>query len=63
MRHPCKGKARYGSYDEAALVLVDAKIKRSLRNNRRRREQGIYYCGDCNGFHLTSSPQRDRRAS
>ncbi len=63
MKHPCRGKRRYGSYDEAALVLVDAKIRRAFRPQRaaRRHEVRVYWCGDCNGFHLTSLPDVDRR--
>lgn len=56
MKHPCKGKVRYASADEAGLVLVNAKIARSLHGRLRRRELAVYYCGDCVGFHLTSKP-------
>jgi hypothetical protein len=60
----CTGKARYASYDEAGLALVEAKIGAALRANRRRREQRIYWCGSCNGFHLTSrSEQRPARGA
>lgn len=63
MKHPCRGKVRYGSYDEAALVVVNAKIKRAFRghHHQRRHEERAYYCGDCNGFHLTSRPADGRR--
>lgn len=59
VKHPCHGKVRYGSYDEAGLALVDCKIRASLhgnRNKQKRREQRQYWCGDCDGFHLSSSP-------
>lgn len=58
MKHPCQGKRRFGSYDEAALVVVNAKIQRSLRGSRKRREERVYWCGDCNGFHVTSLAAR-----
>jgi len=63
MRRPrrgdgCAGKRRYASYDEAALVLVDAKIQASLRGLQWRRERRVYWCGICNGHHLTSRPTR-----
>lgn len=63
MKHPCRGKTRYASYDEAALILVDAKIDRALHkpHAQRRREQRAYYCGNCNGFHLTSTPEDGRQ--
>lgn len=62
-KHPCHRKTRYASYDEAALALVDAKIRRALRlrHHQKRREQRVYYCGNCNGHHLTSAPENDRR--
>jgi len=52
----CTGKARFSSYDEAQLALVDAKIKRAFGRSQKRREERSYYCGNCNGFHLTSQP-------
>jgi hypothetical protein len=58
----CSSKRRFGSYDEAQLALVDAKIQRSLRGKQGRREERSYWCGNCNGFHLTSM-QETRRAS
>jgi len=50
-------KRRFASWDEAGLVLVDAKIERVLRGKQRRREERVYYCGNCEGFHLTSQPR------
>jgi hypothetical protein len=54
----CTNKRRFGSYDEAQLALVDAKIKRAFGRSQKRREERSYYCGNCNGFHLTSQPER-----
>ncbi len=56
----CAPKVRYASYDEAALVLVDCKIRASLKHRAHRREDHVYYCGECNGFHLSSIPARER---
>lgn len=50
----CRGKRRFGSYDEAQLALVDAKIKRAFGRSQKRREVRSYWCGACKGFHLTS---------
>lgn len=58
MKRPCHTKIRYNSYDEAALILVDCKIRRQLRGRQHRREESVYYCGECNGFHLTSRAAR-----
>lgn len=58
----CTGTARYGSWDEAQLVLVDARISSSLKGSARRREQRSYYCRICDGWHLTSKPNRDDAA-
>jgi hypothetical protein len=54
----CTGKARFSSYDEAQLALVDAKIKRAFGRSQKCREERSYYCGNCFGFHLTSQPER-----
>lgn len=59
-KRACAPKQRYASYDEAALVLVDCKIRHAFRRNQKRREVRVYYCHECNGFHLTSN--EDRRA-
>jgi hypothetical protein len=63
MKHPCQGKVRYASYDEAGLALVNAKIRRAFGRAgwQKRREERVYYCGDCNGFHLSSLPEDGRR--
>lgn len=58
MKDGCRDKVRFGSYDEAQLALVDAKIKRVLRGKQKRREERSYWCGGCNGFHLTSMASR-----
>lgn len=58
----CAPKVRYASYDEAALVLVDCKIRAALKGKQHRREQWVYYCGECNGFHLTSKPPSGRNS-
>lgn len=58
----CTNKVRFSSYDEAQLALVDAKIKRAFGRSQKRREERSYWCGSCNGFHLTSKPDM-RRAS
>lgn len=56
-RDPCRGKVRFASWDAAQLALVNAKIARALRRKPTKRgEQRAYYCGNCNGFHLTSRP-------
>lgn len=59
-KDPCEGKKRFSSYDEAGLALVDSKIDQALypARNGNRHEQRVYYCGNCNGFHLTSRPDR-----
>ena len=51
-------KRRYASLDEAEAVLLRAKIARALgrRIAARRREQRVYACRNCAGWHLTSQP-------
>lgn len=53
-------KRRYATYDEAAMVLVNAKIERAFRRRHwaKRREERVYFCHACLGFHLTSQPPR-----
>lgn len=48
------GKKKYGSYDEAQLIIVDAKIARSLYGDTGRAEQRSYYCSTCEAWHTTS---------
>lgn len=43
----CWGKARYGSYGEAASI-----VKRALRRERDRSMLSPYRCRNCHGFHL-----------
>lgn len=49
-------KRRYASLDEAESVLLRAKIARALgrRYASQRREQRVYACRNCGGWHLTS---------
>ena len=51
---PCRLKVTYHSWDEAHLMLVDCRIKAALRGSTKRRERRAYYCGEHNGWHLTS---------
>lgn len=53
------GKVVFADHAEASRAVVDAKIARSLRGRRRRREQRAYRCDPCGGWHLTS--QEDSR--
>lgn len=43
------GKRRYTTRRDAKIALADI-----LRRHRAHREQRIYRCPSCNGFHLTS---------
>lgn len=55
---PC-GKAPFYSEHAARMALVDAKIRRVLRHNTRRRECRVYACTNRPGiWHLTSQPAR-----
>jgi hypothetical protein len=47
-------KKRFPSLDAAREALIDAKIRRALHHNKRRREQRTYFCKKCCGWHLTS---------
>lgn len=58
MTCPC-GKACFFTEHAARMALVNAKIKRALRHNQRRREQRAYPCPHRPGiWHLTSQPLR-----
>lgn len=53
-RRCATGKLRYGTEQEARMALTDAKIRGALGQVRRRREERVYRCPTCSGFHLTS---------
>ena len=56
------GKIRYRDHDEAIKALHRtqsmAVIALEMTGNTSRAEKRTYYCGQCNGFHLTSKPLR-----
>jgi len=49
------GKKVWPSFDEARVALAKA----ALRFSPRRREQRVYHCRGCDGYHLTSQPKWD----
>lgn len=49
---PVSGKLRYGT----RLVAERAIAAGVVSGNRHRREVRVYWCSDCNAFHLTSKP-------
>jgi hypothetical protein len=49
------GKKIWPTFEEARVALAKA----ALRFSPRRREQRIYYCRGCDGYHLTSQPKWD----
>ncbi len=51
------GKVRYATEAYARAQLVGA-IMAANRGNAKRHEQRVYPCPQCNGFHLTSKPNR-----
>lgn len=52
----CKtNKKRYPDELTAKIKLVEIRASRELRNRTRRREQRVYRCPFCCGWHLTSS--------
>ena len=55
---PRCSKTRFATWDEAAMAVTNAKIRRALRGCKKRREQRVYYCQQCLAHHLTSSPER-----
>jgi len=56
----CKasGKWRYDSERAASIVLAGVRTRAALRNENRRKEQRVYKCRDCHGWHLTSKEDR-----
>ena len=52
------GKKRYRDKKSAIQVLQVAQAAAALDPGSRRRESRTYRCPDCNGWHLTSKPQR-----
>ena len=50
------GKVVFATADEAGMALVNAKIRRMLKNDQKRREERYYHCVNCQGYHLTSRP-------
>lgn len=52
-RCPGGGKLRYSSIDDATAALANID-----HHNPRRREQRVYLCPFCHGWHLTSQPPR-----
>ncbi len=48
------GKRRYRTPERAQVALVSARAAAVLRKGNRRREQRIYRCPFCVGWHLTS---------
>jgi hypothetical protein len=54
------GKVRYRDEQAARVVLVVARFRRAVgRNNRR--EDRVYRCQFCRGWHLTSTPMRTQK--
>lgn len=49
-------KQRYPTEQMARKVLLNARISRSLHANSSRREERVYQCEFCDGWHLTSQP-------
>lgn len=56
-------KQRYATEQAATRVLLNARISRSLRENSRRREERVYRCEFCEGWHLTSQPFDPKRGA
>jgi hypothetical protein len=56
------GKVRFGTAGAAGQALVEAKIRAALRSSTRRRECRYYRCDLCDGYHLTSRPDRQQVA-
>lgn len=57
MKTCATGKVRFGSEKAAGARLVQIKIRRYLHGRVGRREQNIYRCPSCHGWHLTSHPR------
>lgn len=55
MRKGRCGKIRYATREDAELILAVARGK-VADGVETRREQRVYACGNCHGFHLTSRP-------
>jgi hypothetical protein len=60
VRASCHGKRRYGSYSVARAVL---KAARKRKNRGVCPPVGMYRCGVCGCYHLTSQTKKERRAS
>lgn len=56
-RHGCPGKHVF-TEEEAKRALLDAQIARVIRGREKRRETRSYWCRHCDGWHLTSKPDR-----
>lgn len=56
------GKRRFPDHKAAVVALNNAATSRNLAEDKDRRSSRMecrsYYCEDCNGFHLTSQPDR-----
>lgn len=50
------GRREYKNPRSARSALADIRVQRDERRKRRRREQSIFFCKLCRGFHLTIEP-------
>ena len=53
----CKtGKRRFPDEEAAKVALVASRAAQALRRSTKRREERVYQCEFCRGWHLTSQP-------
>lgn len=52
------GKVRFRDHDEAVQALWNAHVLRQIEGNTERQERRAYECRRCNGWHLTSQPNK-----
>jgi hypothetical protein len=60
----CKtGKLRYRDENAARVVLVASRFRRAVGRGKDRREERVYQCQFCLGWHLTSTPFRPKKGA
>lgn len=52
------GWLRFSDELDARIALTNSLAKQALRKATRRREQRIYFCQMCRGWHLTTQDKR-----
>ena len=51
-------KVRYATVEDALTELAHT-LTKAINGNGHRQESGMYPCGSCEGWHLTSHPRAD----